>query len=109
MHGSAACVATRRSLRIFLVARLVPVAKLCGVQLAVQTQSWLPVFVAFASAKLNQGVSIAFGMGQVQELHGARAAWRIAGGTCSLAMLAWSAPRTRHCLACFAGVAMVCV
>ena len=37
MHGSVAGVSTRRSLRRFLVAHRVPVARPCGVQLAVQT------------------------------------------------------------------------
>ena len=59
---SAAGAATHPSLRIFLLADLVPVARPCGVQLAARMQSWLQVFVAVASAKLKQGVSIAIGM-----------------------------------------------
>ena len=107
MHGSAAGAATRRSLRICLLAHHVPVARPCGVQLAVRTQSWLQVFVAVAFPELNQAVSIVIGMLRVQGLFGARAAWKIACGTFLRAMPAWSAPRTSLCLACYVGVAMV--
>ena len=106
MHGSAVGAATRRSLRICLLAHHVPVARPCGVQLAARMQSWVQVFVAVASAKLKR-VSIAIGMLRVQGLFGARAAWKIACGTFLRVMLAWSAPRTSLCLACYVGVAMV--